>query len=313
MEQPESEWKRECPQCRCEISYKSYYSMLYASNDNRLCKRCSARNRAKNLTDEERQRRSVRRRQLNIEHYSGAGNPFYGHHHSQSTVERLRNADRLYAKTPEFSQKVKDAMIGIDTSVDLIKLWTDKFGFEEAQRREEDRRKKISLALSGERNPMFGKPAPRAAGAGIKGWYGEHFFRSLRELSFMLQLDREGKRWKTGETQEYAVPYVNPYTNVNATYFPDFIVDDYVMVECKPSNFHGTMLVRVKAKAAQAICEQRNMTYKLIDPKMITIDELLQLEQQNLVKLTERTKENINAHSSNNARVPGQREVNLGS
>lgn len=335
MDQPESEWKRECPQCKCEITYRLRTTCDRAEKRGTLCKRCGIKNAKNALSNERRieiglrisaskqsqsfeKKQEIQRKRKETlanwsderrkEHqklkselfsrlFTGEGNPFYGHHHDQSTIERLKAVDRSYTKTSEFSQSVKDAMVGIDTSVDLVKIWTEQFGVEEAIRRETERRKKLSNAMSGERNPMFGKPAPLAAGAGIKGWYRDRFFRSLRELSYMLCLDREGKRWKTGETQDYAISYVNPYTGARATYYPDFIVDDCVMVECKPSNLHGTLIVRAKTQAARTMCEQHNMTYVLVDPEMISIDELRQLEQNGSVKLTEKTKENIDAYA----------------
>lgn len=346
MGQPGTEWTRECPQCDRKLTYKLQFTRDRAETLKSLCKSCGIKNAKAAWTDEDRKRaganvsaalnartpeqkaerrrkhqetlaawgdekkqaRSDRRRQYNLEHFKGEGNPFYGKRHKPETIELLKAGDKSYTKTPEFAQKVRDAMVGIDTSVDVMQVWTDKYGVEEAQRLEIQRRERLSKSMSGEGNPMFGRPAPLAAGGGVKGWYGTHFFRSLRELAYMLQLDREGKSWKTGETVESIITYVNPYTGKLGTYRPDFIVDDTRMVECKPKNLQGTVMVKTKAQAAREFCAQRGMTYEFVDPGKLTWDELFELERTGVVKLTERTKEKLNAQHFHNERFTWERE-----
>lgn len=278
MNQCESKWKRECPRCHRELTYKNKYACKRTQD--KFCRQCVM---------------------------TGSNNPFFGKHHKQETIEVLKRHDKSYTKTPEFAQKVKDAMVGVDTSRDVIQIWIDKYGFEEAQRLETQRRSNLSKTMSGEGNPMFGKPAPRASGGGIKGWYGLHFFRSLRELAYMLQLDAEGKRWRTGETSEFVITYINPYTNTLGTYRPDFIVEDVLMVECKPANLQGTIIVRTKAQAARDFCAHKKMIYEFVDPEKLSWEKLFELEQSGLVKLTERTKRKLDANSIHPTRVTGLR------
>lgn len=282
MDQPGSGWTRECPQCHRTITYKARRQRDVTQG--KLCRQCVM---------------TVR--------MSGSNNPFYGKHHDAKTLVLLKNQDKSYTKTPEFSQKVKSAMFGIDTSVDVMQVWTDKHGADEAQRLEVQRRQRISKAMSGEGNPMFGRPAPLPAGGGVKGWYGPHFFRSLRELAHMLQLDFEGKCWVTGETFEYAITYVNPYTGALGTYRPDFIIDAVRMVECKPSNLQGTVMVQVKAQAAREFCAQRGMEYEFVDPVKLTWEKLAELERSGVVKLTERTKAKLDANHVHLSRASGLR------
>ena len=143
------------------------------------------------------------------------------------------------------------------------------------------------------------------SGGGVKGWYREHFFRSLRELTFMLHLDREGRVWKTGETSDYVVRYVNPYTQKLGTYRPDFIVDTTRMVECKPISLQNTVIATVKAQAAREFCAQREMSYQIIDPGKITWQELFELERSAVVILTERTKKKLNENFNDSTRASG--------
>jgi hypothetical protein len=242
---------------------------------------------------------------------TGSNNPFFGKRHKPETIELLKRQDKSYTKTVEFSQRVKDSMVGIDTSVNLVGMWTEKYGKEEAQHLETSRRQKISKTMSGEGNPMFGRPAPLASGGGVKGWYGTHFFRSLRELSYMLELDSNGNKWKSAETAEYKISYVNPYTGNAATYHPDFIVNDVRMIECKPVNFHGTVIVKCKEAAARVFCESRGFTYELIDVPVISWKVLFELEQSGAVKLTERTRMKLNAYDHNFERFARRGKIDV--
>lgn len=349
MEQPRSECIRNCPQCQRQMMYTSEKLRDRAEQQRSLCKSCGIKNSRRQWSDEKRKeigQRISRKKQSHTDErkseiqqkrkqtianwsvekrenyrqrksetfsriFSGEGNPFYGRKHTDETKEKLRNVDRSYTKTQEFSERVKDAMVGIDTSVDLVKLWTEKFGEEEAHRREAQRRERLSVTMSGCGNPMFGKPAPLAAGGGVKGWYHKHFFRSLRELTYMLQLDQEGRCWKTGETTDFAISYVNPFTFASGTYYPDFIVDDHLMIECKPTNLQNTVMVKAKAQAAQEFCAIRGMVYEIIDPGKLTWDQLFDLVQSGTVILTERTKVKLCSVCSSSEVFPHQ-ESQLG-
>jgi len=76
-------------------------------------------------------------------------------------------------------------------------------------------------------------------------------------------------------------------------------------VECKPTNLQDTVLVQTKARAAQEFCNARGFQYEMIDPKIISWNELSELEQSGAVKLTERTKAKLNANNIHSARTSG--------
>ncbi len=44
----------------------------------------------------------------------------------------------------------------------------------------------------GEGNNMYGRPSPQGSGNGWSGWYKERYFRSLRELMFLIYAERFG-------------------------------------------------------------------------------------------------------------------------
>ena len=49
----------------------------------------------------------------------------------------------------------------------------------------------MSASMSGEQNPMFGKQTPTGAGNGWSGWYKDWYFRSLGELSYVVNVLHE--------------------------------------------------------------------------------------------------------------------------
>ena len=55
---------------------------------------------------------------------------------------------------------------------------------------------------------MFGRPTPQGSGNGWKGWYKGWFFRSLKELSYVVNvLEPNGDIWESAENIK--IPYVN--------------------------------------------------------------------------------------------------------
>lgn len=146
-------------------------------------------------------------------------------------------------------------------------LWVDKYGVEEANKRDIDLKKKRSISSSGSNNPMYGKPTPQGAGNGWKGWYKGHYFRSLREVMCMIDMDTKGLAWKSAETKEYQIEY--RFMDTDRTYRPDFIVGAELW-ELKPVRLHETPNVVAKQEAAIKFCENRGLVYRLIDIEIDT-------------------------------------------
>lgn len=119
---------------------------------------------------------------------------------------------------------------------------------------------KQSRSSSGEGNPMFGKPSPQGSGNGWKGWYRGHYFRSLREVMFMIRMDKAGQEWTSAEG--FTIPYT--LNGVKRTYHPDFRVGNKIF-EIKPKRLHKTPSVSAKAEGATAYCAKNGCTYHLID------------------------------------------------
>ena len=140
----------------------------------------------------------------------------------------------------------------------------------------------------GDKNPMFGKPSPKKSGAGICGWYKNWYFRSLMELSFMINyIEKNNVEWQNAENREYMVQYTH-YTGRDRNYFADFILNGNLMAEVKPRKLSTTPLVTLKKEAAIKFCQERGMEYKIFTERdfvKLTQEELKVLIEENKIKL----------------------------
>lgn len=141
------------------------------------------------------------------------------------------------------------------------------YGKEKANEQHKKIAEKLSIHSSGENNPMFGKPSPQGSGNGWKGWYKGFYFRSLRELSYLLDLDDSGIPWSSGEAHKFDVQYIN-YDGTQRTYRPDFFVNNEKLVEIKPKRLQKTPNIMVKTAAAIEKCKEWGLEYEITDYKI---------------------------------------------
>jgi len=170
----------------------------------------------------------------------------------------------------------------------VYEVWIEKYGEEEAERRDIERKKKLSKSFSGKNNPMYGKPSPHGAGNGWSGWYKGWFFRSLRELNYMVNvIEANNHSWITAEKKKWRVPYTD-WEGTEHTYAADFLVDNILLIEIKPKRLHNTPLVQAKAKAGKKLAEQMGWTYQLVDPGIPPSDQIKELHDTEQIKFTKR-------------------------
>ena len=92
-------------------------------------------------------------------------------------------------------------------------------------------RQKLSLSLSGDKNPAFGKVYDNAGGRNV-GWYKGFIFRSLYEYSYLKFLESMGKNLEKDVISEpYSIPF--EFEGVERTFHPDFEIDGIGVVEIK--------------------------------------------------------------------------------
>ena len=265
---------RNCPECNKLLTYQSKSSLNLSEKDKCLCKSCSQ---------------------------TGEKNGFYNKKHSQKTINKIlktKETSESYKKylenqrSEESRKKTSERFSGDKNprwkKGSLKDIWTKKYGEEEGNKRDLDWKSKLSIATSGSNNPMYGKPSPQGSGNGWSGWYKGWFFRSLRELSYMIEeIEVKGLSWENGEKKKFKIRYID-YAGKERNYFPDFVVEGKIMVECKPVRLHTARTVIDKRLAAEIFCQERGLEYILISPNIISPLRIKELYLSGEIKFTER-------------------------
>lgn len=170
------------------------------------------------------------------------------------------------------------------TGLNLYEYWAARFGVEKADELNKKLKQRQSNNFSGSGNPMYGKPSPQGSGNGYKGWYKGFYFRSLRELSYLLDLDDSNIAWSSGEAHKFDVPYIN-YDGTQRTYRPDFFVNNEKLVEIKPKRLQKTPNIMAKTAAAIEKCKEWGLKYEITDYK-IQAEKIKKALDAGLVKFT---------------------------
>jgi endogenous inhibitor of DNA gyrase (YacG/DUF329 family) len=267
---------RNCPVCQSEIHYKSKNGFNTAVKNNSRCCGC--------VFPEE-------RRELYREMFSGSKNYFFGKHHTDEwKANHKKQATGKPIHTNESRKKISDwqkdnaPMRGRSA----YSIWVEKYGKEGADRKKEELRQKSIGKFAGEKNPMFGKPSPNGAGNGYSGWYNGLFFRSLKELVFIVKyLERFKLKYESLEGKRSGIKYFDEFSKTHRNYFGDYLVNGKYFVEIKPKKLWNTPLNSQKFTAAKEFCKNNGLIFKLIDPKIDT-PLIFKLFDDNKIKFMDR-------------------------
>ncbi len=249
--------ERLCPQCNTILTYKTYLGWQQAEKHKRVCKKCQAIN------------------------FTGEKNPFYGQSHSQASRDKIstKAKGKRHSPSTEFKKGQKTL-----NKTPLYEIWLQKHGQEEADKRFQQLKQKQSLATSGSKNSMHGKPSPSGSGNGWSGWYKGFYFRSLHELSYIVNvLEKQGLSFESAEQRKYRIPYID-WNGKQRNYFADFIVENRLIVECKPKRLHTSKTVLLKENAARLFCAEIGMGYEIVSPSMLTDQEIRNLYTSGLLQ-----------------------------
>jgi hypothetical protein len=269
-------YSRKCPKCETSILYKTKNSYNVAIKKNSNCKKCSCRGwtNINNLVKE-----------------GSRSNGFTGKSHNEETIKKLKSSDKSYTKTDDFKQKISNATKGEKNGMygkSLYETWLNQYGKEEADKKYDIWKSKISNATKGEKNGMYGKSSPNGSGNGWSGWYKGTFFRSLLELSYIVNIfERFNIEWESAEQKKYIIKYVNS-EGISRTYRPDFIVSNKYLIEIKPKKLHNSKSVKEKTNAAIDFCKSNNLIFKITETIKLSIDEIIELKNSNNLKFTDR-------------------------
>jgi hypothetical protein len=262
------DYSRQCPQCDTTIVYSNKYILKTAITKNTICKKCALLNHNKKMGEE--QRLGLRE------------NGFKGKTHTADVKIKLSERKMGRKLSAEHKQSISKGLLERDVEHymkrgGLYTLWLEKHGKEIADQKLDEFKSKISLATSGKNNPMYGKPSPKGSGNGWKGYYKGIYFRSLLELSFLVNyVDRFNMKFESGEKAKWAIEYVTPIGKMG-TYFPDYIINDKYMVEIKPKKLINTPLIKSKSESAIEFCKKYDLKYKIFEPIKLSKQMILDL------------------------------------
>lgn len=265
---------RNCPNCNQVITYTTDSNFYQARKKNQICLQCE----------------NIRRKTA----YVGAGNPFFGKNHSEETKAKIASYEHEHVKTDWFRKLRSEQCKGENNPIwgtSDYEIWIAKFGKEEADRLELARKEKLSKCNAGENNPMYGKPSPQGSGNGWSGWYKDWYFRSLRELSCMINvIEAQGLKWRSGETADLKIKYKD-WEQKDRTYTADFLIEERCLIEVKPTKLKSSRTVRLKQDAAILFCNERGWEYQIIDPPILTEEEIKNLHLTKQIKFIKRYEE----------------------
>lgn len=298
------EFVRKCPICDIQKTYTTERSYNTACKSNSKCRKCAS------IESGFFDRYATSKN-------SGEANPFFGKNHSESSKEAMRLVDKSKYKTDEFKEKMRGSVSrGKEHHMfnsSHKSHWIEMYGEQKSIELEVERRRKISTKLSGQNNPMFGRPSPQGSGYGWKGWYGDWFFRSLRELAYVINvIEPNGLEWISAESKDLVIQYVD-WEGKTRNYFADFLVDGCRLVEVKPVRLHNSPNVSAKTQAARELCDKKGWIYEITDPVKLTESEIRTLRNEGRIKFTEKyereyiKKHEEISHSDERASVHGEK------
>jgi hypothetical protein len=277
-------FERVCPQCSILLQYTTLKNRNQCERLQRRCFRCSR--------DVLKQPETRKKMSVAAKKRTGDKNPFFGKHHRKESIEacllkrRLQNYE--WCKTNEFRQQSsRPGKLNGMYGTSIFKRWIEKYGRNVANSKLLVLKEKLSKRFTGENNPMFGQPAPTGSGGGWGGWYKDWYFRSLRELSYVIYvLEKQQIEWVSCESHRIMIPYV--FDGRNRTYTPDFLVDGNKLVEIKPKQLMEIGINCAKRDAAKVYCDDKGWIFSMVDVKNISLNELIQLHRNGLVRFNKK-------------------------
>ena len=129
-------------------------------------------------------------------------------------------------------------------------------------------------SLPGERNPMFGKSAPKGSGNGISGFYQDYYFRSLLEYYYIKGLESQGIRFICNDVTRKKNPdKIVIRLPSGKNYIPDFVLpESNSVVEIKNSYNLSKKDTQEKIRSLGEFCRLNGMVCQVLTEKEITQD-----------------------------------------
>lgn len=234
-----------CRSCKMKLQYE---------NGTRISKGWNWYNTGESLEKKHGIKKAEQIRQKISQNTSGKNNPNFGGKYSHGFADRH-----------PFRGKTFEEYYGEEKAKQLKKTYSDN--------------------AKGKNNPMYGKPSPQGSGNGWSGWYNNWYFRSLRELSYMINvIEKENLKWESAEQKKYKIPYID-YNGDDRNYFADFVIDNAI-IEIKPKKLVESYQVQLKKEHAEKWCKEKKYAYMIVDDTqfdLLSSEEIQELRETNKI------------------------------
>lgn len=214
---------------------------------------------------------SDERKKQYTEMNSGENNPFYGKTHSEKTRKLMseNHADFTGENNPLVKWLSEDEKNREEYSRIMKAAWDDPKKYTMLCKRNS---KSIEKAiLNGNHNPYSNC---------LHGWFSskkfgkKFYYQSSYELDFLEFCERSDKVCSLQKVN-FSIPYKDDCGKEH-NYFPDFVVNEKVVVEIKPKTMLGYNNNREKIEYAKKFCRDRGYKYKLLmEEELSNLDENL--------------------------------------
>jgi len=231
----------------------------------------------------------------------GQNNPIHNHPHSKELLEQINKKRsenkeyQQYLKSDEFKATMSSVTKGNHNGMygrKIFDIWVEKYGIAIANQKQKELNFKRSQRMIGSKNNMFGKPSPQKTGNGTSGHYKNIYFRSLRELYYIITyLEPNNLPIISAEKKELEIPYIN-YDGTERTYRADFLVGN-TLIEIKPLKLKDTPLIKIKQEAAELFCRSKNMIYKIEYIEISDYSKIFELYKQGYITIDEKKRESF--------------------
>lgn len=253
-------FERNCPRCNIILEYKLKSSLLRANKKNSHCFKCCNIGQIISLEQRLKISKALKGKKGNSGSY--------------------KKGDNSGERSPMYGKSIYICLV-------------EKYGKEEADIRYAKIRKNISIRHSGKGNSSYGKNNKQ--GNGYSGWYKDWYFRSITELSYIIKIESEGKKWVSAENLGFHIEYIGE-KGTDRTYRPDFLIEDKYLIEIKPLKLQNTPMNLAKKEAALKFCKENNYEYIVTDCEKIDIDLLKSMYDSKIIKFTEKTEKKFNKY-----------------
>lgn len=190
---------------------------------------------------------------------SGEGNPFYGKRHSNKTRKLMsdNHGDVSGDKNPLVKWLNRSEENKKEYSDRMKLAWKDPENYNTMCKRNIENVKKA--ILNGNLNPYS---KCRHGWFDSKKFDKKFYYQSSYELRF-LEFCETSSKVVNLQKPKFCIPY-NDQTGKKRNYFPDFQINNLILVEIKPFNLLDYNHNRQKIEAGRKHCQENGLSYLLL-------------------------------------------------